>query len=87
MKHVMGKSREQIELRCLNEMVEADSAARQIDMIVDRMDTSYFEKAAPKETGRPPFNPKDMLKLYIYGMDNGIITQGGGRSRKNPIFS
>ena len=22
--------------------------------------------------GRPPINPKDLLKLYIYGMDNGI---------------
>jgi transposase len=74
MEHVKGKSREQIELRCLNDMVETDSPARQIDMIVDKMDTSYFEKAAPKETGRPPFNPKDMLKLYIYGMDNGIVS-------------
>ncbi|MCL6473182.1 MAG: transposase [Firmicutes bacterium] len=31
-----------------------------------------FKYAVTKETGRPPYDPKDMLKLYIYGYLNRI---------------
>jgi len=72
MGHLVGKSRKQVEFLCLEELIEADSPARQIDEFVDGADTSYFEKAALKVMGRPSYNPKDMLKLYIHGMDNGI---------------
>jgi len=74
MNHVIGKYRKQVEIISLEELVEADSAVRQIDEIVNLTDTSYFEKSEVKHTGRPPYNPKDMLKLYIYGMDNGIVS-------------
>lgn len=74
MVHLEGKNREQLELTSLEELVEADSAARQIDRFVDSMDTSYFERSTVKRTGRPPYNPKDLLKLYIYGMDKGIMS-------------
>jgi len=60
MGHVIGKSRNQIELLCLEEVVETD--------------TSYFGKSECKETGRPSFDPKDMLKLYIYGFENGVYS-------------
>ncbi|MCL2797585.1 MAG: transposase, partial [Firmicutes bacterium] len=33
-----------------------------------------FVKATVKEVGRPPYDPKDMLKLYLYGMDKGILS-------------
>ena len=26
-----------------------------------------FSGAAPNDTGRPSYDPKDMLKLYVYG--------------------
>jgi transposase len=26
-----------------------------------------FDKARPKATGRPSYNPTDLLKLYLYG--------------------
>jgi len=74
MKHVNGSERTQIKLQCLEDLVGADSAVRQIDEVVNRMDTSYFEKSKLKDVGRPPYDPKDMLKLYLYGMDNGIIS-------------
>ena len=70
--HKAGKSREQISIRCLEDMVDLDSPARQIDKVVDECDTGYFVKSMPKQTGCPPFNPKDMLKLLIYGMDKGV---------------
>jgi transposase len=74
MHHVWGKDRNQVTMRCLEEMVAADSSARQIDKFVDASDTTYFEKAKIKDTGRPPYDPKDMLKLYLYGMENGILS-------------
>jgi transposase len=55
-------------------MVEEDSPARQIDRMVDEADTSYFEKSETKGKGRPPFDPKDLLKLYVYGFENGIYS-------------
>jgi len=72
MRHTIGKSRDQIEMYSLEDMVETDSPVRQIDKVIDEIDTSYFAKAQTKQTGRRPFNPKDMLKLYTYGMDNGV---------------
>jgi transposase len=74
MEHKTGKSREQLSIRCLEDMVEADSPARQVDRFVDEADTSYFAKSTLKETGRPPYDPKDMLKLLIYGMDKGVCS-------------
>ena len=74
MGHVIGKDRGQIELLCLEELVEADSPARQIDKLIDEADTSYFGNTITKDTGRPAYNPKDMLKLFVYGFENGVYS-------------
>jgi len=39
------------------------------------MDTSYF-KYSEHDTvvGRRPYNPKDILKLYLYGNDKGVFS-------------
>lgn len=31
-----------------------------------------FKTANNKSAGRPKYNPRDMLKLYVYGYINGI---------------
>ncbi len=31
-----------------------------------------FKRAVPEETGRPPYDPADLLKLYLYGYLNRI---------------
>ncbi len=31
-----------------------------------------FKRAVPEETGRPPYDPADLLKLYLYGFLNRI---------------
>jgi len=72
MGHIVGANRNQVTIGCLDELVAAESPARQIDRLIDEADTSYFGKSEAKAVGRPPFNPKDMLKLYIYGVDNGV---------------
>jgi len=72
--HKKGINRDQLRLICWGEHVDQDSPARHIDKFVDEMDTSYFEKSIAKETGRPPYEPKDMLKLYLYGMENNVFS-------------
>lgn len=52
--------------------IDPESIARLIDAFVDSLDLSeYGVKEAAKE-GRPPYAPKGMYKLYIYGSRKGI---------------
>lgn len=47
---------------------------RVIDAFVDSLDMEElgFQKAKPAQTGRPGYDPRDMLKLYLYGYLNRI---------------
>jgi transposase len=59
---------------CLDEMVAQDNVVRAIDAIVDNLDilSMEFTHSETKETGRKPYNPVDMFKLYTYCYYNGI---------------
>ena len=48
-----------------------DNPVRFIDAFVDGLDLAAagFERATPKATGRPGYDPADLLKLYIYGLN------------------
>ncbi len=52
----------------------ADNPVRFIDAFVDGLDLSAagFERVGPKATGRPGYDPADLLKLYIYGYLNRV---------------
>lgn len=54
--------------------VGPDNPVRFIEAFVDGLDLAAvgFERVAAKETGRPGFDPVDMLKLYIYGYVNRV---------------
>lgn len=58
----------------LENYVAEDNPVRFIDAFVDSLDLQAlgFERAVPKETGRPPYNPGSLLKLYIYGYLNRV---------------
>jgi transposase len=58
----------------LDDYISAENPVRVFDAFVDNLDMEEcgFQKAVPKEQGRPPFNPRDLLKLYIYGYFNGV---------------
>ena len=58
----------------LDDYVADDNPVRFVDAFVDSLDLRAlgFERAVPKETGRPPYNPAILLKLYIYGYLNRI---------------
>jgi transposase/IS5 family transposase len=60
----------------LEEMISQDNTVRVIDLFADSLDLNQmgFRYATPKAVGRKPYNPADLLKLYLYGYFNGIRT-------------
>jgi transposase len=70
MSYVGGESREQRILfpEVLDDYISEDNVVRFIDAFVDGLEMGElgFDRSAPKETGRPPYDPRDLLKLYIY---------------------
>jgi transposase len=53
----------------LEELIPDDHVCRVIDAFVDRLDVAGlgFERAEAAETGPPGYDPRDLLKLYLYG--------------------
>jgi transposase len=76
MAHVTGSSRYQSTLfaEVPDDMVAADHVVRVIDAFVDSLDLAQlgFSKVEAEVTGRPPYLPGDLLKLYVYGYLNQI---------------
>lgn len=76
MDYIQGESRYQINLfpESIDEYIANDNPVRVIDHYVDGLDIKKlgFTKAELAKTGRPPYNPKDLLKLYLYGYLNRI---------------
>lgn len=73
---VQGVHREQLVLfpESLDEYIREDNPVRFIDAFVGGLDLRElgFERAVAKETGRPPYHPGDLLKLYLYGYVNHV---------------
>jgi transposase len=78
MSYIEGESRGQRILfpEALDEYIGEDNAVRFIDAYVEGLELEElgFKQTAPKETGRPPYDPRDLLKLYIYGYLNRVRT-------------
>ena len=53
-------------------MVDPESTARLIDAFVDNLDMSEYGVRELASEGRPPYDPKALYKLHIYGSENGI---------------
>jgi transposase len=53
----------------LEELIPNDHVCRVMDAFVERMDMAElgFERAEAAETGGPGYDPRDLLKLYLYG--------------------
>lgn len=66
-----GDAREQTMMfpPTLEELVPQEHVCRVIDAFVSglRMTDLQFVRAEPAETGRPGYDPRDLLKLYLYG--------------------
>jgi transposase len=75
MHYINGSDRTQAVLfpQSLEQIVDADNEVRLIDMFVDSIDLSKFRfQLKSSAEGRPPYHPKDLLKLYVYGYLNAI---------------
>lgn len=70
-----GEDREQMALpMCLDDYVRPDSMCRVIAAFVYSLDLTDmgFKYAEPKDSGRPPYSPANMMMLYIYGYLNRV---------------
>ncbi len=71
MGYIVGEARGQQTLFpvALDDLIGADHFCRVIDAFVGRLDfvALGFERAVAAETGRPGYDPRDLLKLYLYG--------------------
>lgn len=71
MSFVRGEDRSQSTLfpLSLDELVPTEHVCRVIEAFAQRLPLAElgFSKARPKGTGRPPYDPADLLKLYLYG--------------------
>jgi transposase len=58
----------------VDDYVGPDSVVRFIEAFVDSLDLAAagFDRTLPKATGRPGYDPSDLLKLYIYGYLNRV---------------
>lgn len=74
MRHLQGQPRSQTALLppSIEEYVPDDHPVRVIDAFVDSLDVVDlgFDKAHTAATGRKPYHPGDLLKLYIYAYLN-----------------
>ena len=81
MGHVEGESRYQRTLVApsLDELLGAEHPVRVIDAFVDALDLAGlgFSKVVAEETGRPPYHPRDLMKLYLYGYLHTVRSSRG----------
>jgi transposase len=76
MAYIQGESRNQGTLfpAVLDDLVPADHMCRVVDAFIGQLDMEKlgFERAQPAETGRPGYDPRSLLKLYLYGYLNQL---------------
>lgn len=74
MQHITGISRNQMTFACLEDHISADNPIRFIDAFVENIALKIlgFDVKTLKTEGRPSFDTKIFLKLYLYGYLNGL---------------
>ena len=81
MDYIQGTAREQKLLfpDVIDDYITEDNPVRFIDAFVDNLDLEGlgFQKSQLAPTGRPPYYPGDLLKLYLYGYLNHVRSSRG----------
>lgn len=76
MPYIRGEDRNQITLfpDAIDDYITPDNPVRVIQAFVDslNMEKLGFERTVPNGIGRPSYDPRDLLKLYLYGYLNRI---------------
>jgi transposase len=78
MGYISGESRDQVTMfpEVVDDYITEDNPVRFVEAFVDGLDMTElgFGRAEPKDLGRPGYDPRDLLKLYIYGYLNRVRT-------------
>ena len=72
------------------EYVEKESPVRLFDAFVESLDFKNleFERETPRSEGRPEYNPRDLMRLYIYIYYYRLRSSRHKRNRQsNPKFA
>jgi len=76
MNFISGEERNQVTLLpdSVEDYVDDNNSVRVIDAYINSLNLTIlgFSKPQPNDTGRPMYDPKDLLKLYVYGYMNRI---------------
>jgi transposase len=75
MQFIQGKNRTQSILfpQSLDQLIDPDNEVRIIDLFVESINLNDYKFVIKTSIeGRPAYNPKDLLKLYVYGYLNSI---------------
>jgi transposase len=74
MQHITGISRQQLRISSLEDAITSDNQLRFIDAFVEYIGLSKLDFAVKtlKAEGRPSFNSKVFLRIYLYGYLNGV---------------
>lgn len=76
MKYIDGQRRDQITFlpECIEDYISENNPTRVIDAFIDSLDlaSAGFFRAQPNTTGRPSYDPRLLLKIYVYGYFNKI---------------
>jgi transposase len=76
MDFIQGSPREQILLlpESIDDFISDEDPVQFIDAFVNVLDLNSLGFKSLPSTGRPPYNPADLLKLYLYGYVNSVRT-------------
>lgn len=81
MNYIAGSDRGETLLlpEALDDYIKPENPVRFIDAFVGQLDLSKagFSNAQLNETGRPPYDPGDLLRLYLYGYLNRVRSSRG----------
>ena len=76
MKFISGVDRNQVVFLpdSVDDYVDENNPVRVIEAYINSLNLSDlgFTKPEPNDTGRPMYDPRDLLKLYVYGYMNRI---------------
>ncbi|MDR1418965.1 MAG: transposase, partial [Treponema sp.] len=76
MEFIHGENREQTIMLpdCIDDYITGNNPVRVIEAYINSLDLAALgcSRQQPNTTGRPMYDPKDLLKLYVYGYMNRI---------------
>jgi transposase len=74
MQHISGTSRQQLQISSLEDKIASDNPIRFIEAFVEHisLEALGFTVQTIKSEGRPSFDTKLFLKIYLYGYLNGL---------------